>query len=165
MPLTLHFGVLDIPYVEQTPPAKKAPLRRRPRPHKAHAKRYGSITTGDVAEILEAKYGVMQAFYDAHESDVLKDIENGLQGAIESFMMGAPPRLDPFGSGISQIEDRFKQFLSTGEAERVGIPGTPTEAAQRGVSHRFKHPYARRAPRPSFIDTGLYQASFKAWID
>jgi len=41
------------------------------------------------------------------------------------------------------------------------------------VSHRFANPthrrvkgagLVRRAPRPSFIDTGLYQASFKAWV-
>jgi hypothetical protein len=38
-------------------------------------------------------------------------------------------------------------------------------AALHGVSHRFKHPYARRARRPSFIDTGLYQNSFAAWVD
>ena len=79
-------------------------------------------------------------------------------------MMGAPVDAgSPFAAGESQIENRFKQFLSLREVEKLGIPGVPTKAALAGVSHRFKGKKGGR--RPSFIDTGLYQASFKAWID
>lgn len=79
--------------------------------------------------------------------------------------MGAPVSLDPFGSATSKIEDRFKQMLSTRELDSLGFPGIPTAAAQRGVNHRFKHPYKKRAARPSFIDTGTFQASAKAWVE
>lgn len=166
--MILSLGVIDVAYVQNDAP-KKAPrdpkrAARRPGPHKAHAAKYGDITTGDVATILEAKYGVMQAFYTAHQSDVADAIGNSLKGAVESLMMGGPPRLDAFGSGMSKIEDMFKQFLAQKEIERLGVPGVPTEAALHGVSHRFKNPYKRRPARPSFIDTGLFQSSFKAWI-
>jgi hypothetical protein len=167
--IILHLGVVDLPYSVPPPsgPKRKAkakPSRRLPKPHKAHAAKYQNITTGDVAEILEAKYAVMQTFYTAHETDVANAIENSLEGAVESLLMGGPPNLSAFGSATSQIEDLFKKFLSNQEMDALGIPGVPTMAAQRGVSHRFKNPYARRAPRPSLIDTGAYQASFTAWI-
>lgn len=152
MPLTLHLGVIDLPYVAR-------PSKRK---RKAAA---GTKTTGDVAEILEDRYGLVEKFWEVYEGRAIEKLSDGIEGALESFVMGAPPKLDPFGKGLSEVEDLFKQFLSTQEAERVGIPGTPTQAALRGVNHRLKRPYVKRAPRPSFVDTGLYQSSFRAWID
>lgn len=152
--MILHLGVIDIPYAQ-------APPRRRARKVTS-----GTQTTGDVAGWLENKYGVMQSFYDTKKDQVAAAIENGLQGALENMMMGRSSfAVDPFGAATSTIEDSFKQFLATKEIEGLGIAGVPTQAALRGVSHRMKRPYARRAPRPSFIDTGLYQSSFKAWVD
>lgn len=148
---TLHLGVIDIPY-SQAP----NPRQRRPR---------SNVTTGDVAGWLEDRYHVMELFFEEHASDVVAPaLEKSVAGAITSLMSGAPVTIDPFGSATSKIEDAFKQFLSTGEAERLGIPGVPTQAALRGVNHRMARPYARRASRPSFIDTGLYQSTFKAWF-
>jgi hypothetical protein len=165
----LHLGVLDIPYIENqptTPQPKKAPKRPgRSRVHKQHAKKYQNISTGDVAEILETKYHIFEVFFREHEADIAKDIENSLGGAIESLLMGGPPRLDAFGSATSSIEARMKRFLSDQEMEKLGYPGVPTQAALRGVSHRFAHPYKRRAPRPSFIDTSTFMSSMKSWVD
>lgn len=166
---TLHLGVIDVSYLPPqptTPQPKKAPKRPgRSRVHKRHAKKYENISTGDVAEILEAKYHIFEVFFREHEADIAKDIENSLGGAIESLLMGGPPQLDAFGSATSSIEARMKRFLSDQEMEKLGYPGVPTQAALRGVSHRFKNPYAKRAPRPSFIDTGTLQASMKSWVD
>ena len=70
------------------------------------------------------------------------------------------------GAGASRVEEMFKDFISSGEAERVGVAGAPTAAALRGVNHRLLHPYAKANPRRvSFRDTGLFQSSFKAWVD
>jgi hypothetical protein len=162
---TLHLGVLDVGYVQTESAPKRAPKRPRKGPHKAHAKKYQNISTGDVAEILESKYHPMEIFFEQHKEDIAADLEGSLAGALESLLMGAPPSLDAFGSATSQIEDRFKKFLSEKEMEGLGYPGVPTKAALMGVSHRFLHPYKKRPPRPSFIDTGLYQASFKSWVD
>ena len=162
---TLHLGVIDIPYAG---PGYSTPsTTRKSRPSKRPRARGGpiSISTGDVAEILEAEYHIMETFYELHEAMIAQEATDSVQDAIDALVMGAPHTLDPFGSVMQTIEARFKQFLSLREMDRLGIPGVPTKAAQMGVSHRFKHPYARRAERPSFIDTGQYQASFKAWVD
>jgi hypothetical protein len=165
--LTLHLGVIDVPYVDNEPEGKRR-ARRLAKAAKAPPppKNAEHTTTGDVATILEAKYGVMGAFFENHEVEIVGDLESGLSDALENLVGGGPVQLDAFGDATSKIEERFKAFLSSREAEAVGIPGTPTKAARRGVSHRKKHPYAKANPRrPSFIDTGLYQASMKAWVD
>jgi len=138
--MILHLGVTELPYAAA-----------------------GGKTTGDVAEILEAKYHVVEVFYEENKETVVSALEDSLQGALESLIMGAPVSIAPLAGGLSKIEERFKKFLSNKEMDRLGVPGVPTAASLAGVSHRFKRPYARRAPRPSFIDTGLFQSSFKAW--
>jgi hypothetical protein len=169
MPI-LHLGVIDVLYVPPAPtgPQRKAPKRPPKRPRATIAKRwrakYANLTTGDVAEILEAKYHIFEVFYREHEQDVAADVEKSLQGAVESFLMGAPLTLNPFGTATSEIENRMKKFLSDAEMEKIGFPGVPTQAALEGISHRFKKPRTG-VRRPSFIDTGLFQSSMTAWVD
>lgn len=142
--LTLNLGVLVQPYRNTDKSAR-------------------AITTGDVAKILEAEYGVMEVFSRVHRKVIETALTNAVQGSLEALIMGR--RVDPFQRGLQEIQSRFKQFISSYEAERVGIPGTPTKAALRGVNHRLKHPYRKANPRrPSFRDTGLYLASFISWV-
>jgi broad specificity polyphosphatase/5'/3'-nucleotidase SurE len=144
--LTLHLGVVVSPY-------------------RSNSRKSRSLTTADVARILEAKYGLMAAYFRVHEKDVAGAIEQSVQGAIETLMLGGSPT-DPWAAGMQTIQQGFRDFINSKEAEKVGIPGTPTKAALMGVNHRFKHPYARRNPRrPSFRDTGLFVASFRSWVD
>lgn len=152
MTTTLHLGVVDMPY--------------------AHDPK--GTSTGDVAEILEVRYHVMEVFFELHRHDIAADLEHSVAGAIEALMQGAPPEnSSPFGRAEAEIEKRFKNFLDSQEIERMGIPGVPTQAALDGVSHRFKNPrymkkgkkLVKRQRRPSFIDTGLYEASMKAWFE
>jgi hypothetical protein len=179
MPI-LHLGVIDLAYLPPQPtgPAGKAPKRVPKKPRaKIHARwraKYANLTTGDVAEILEAKYHIFEVFYREHEQDVANDVTDSMQGAVESYLMGAPLNLNPFGSATSSIENRMKQFLANREMDALGIPGVPTEAARFGVSHRYKSGFNRvkiggkfysGVARSSFIDTGLFQASMTAWVD
>lgn len=150
--LTLHLGVVDLPYAVPSKSRKKAA-------------RASQVTTGQVAQWLEEKYHVEETFYELHSQKIADDIAESLAGTMESIAMGAPTTIDPFGAATSQIQNDFVQFIENKEMERLGYPGVPTHAALMGVSHRFKHPYARRPPRPSFLDTGLFSASFRAWID
>lgn len=151
--MILHLGVVDLPY--SNPPTKR---------HRSKVPR-GAETTGDVAGWLETRYHVMENFYELHKDDIAADLEDGLAGALENILTGAAPFTNnPFGSAESKIEERFRDFLTNREMETIGYPGVPTQAALDGVSHRFKNPYKKRAPRPSFIDTGLYQSSEKTWI-
>lgn len=139
---TLHLGVADVPY---------------------QIGRNGK-TTGDVAEILEAKYHVMERFWNRHGPDFVDGLVAGQVQAMEAAITGRPVTVDT-RSVLSEMQHEFRRFISTREVERVGIKGVPTQAALKGVSHRRKHPYAGRNPRrPSFRDSGLYMASFRAWI-
>jgi hypothetical protein len=162
----LVFGVIDIPYANaldqprRVPQAKPGRQRRR-RPRKVAS---GTQTTGDVAEILEKRYNVMERFAGLNETEIVSSIENALVGNIENVILGAPITGEPLAAATSEIEEMFRDFL-----DRRGMDGyawgVPTQAAERGVNHRLLHPYAKRGPRPSFIDTGLYQQSFRCWVE
>lgn len=156
---TLHLGVLDIPYADES--YKKMLGEDAAKNLKGHN---SVVTTGDVAEILEAKYGVLDGFLFLHLPDIAEDMAESVAGAIDSLMAGAPvDKIDPFASGTSKIEEKMKDYLSKRETELAGLPGVPTGAAQRGESKRFKRHSG--PPRPSFIDTGLYQSTLKAWVE
>jgi hypothetical protein len=151
----LHLGVADIPYTEAPPLVRRG---RRPKKQASHT------TTGDVAEILEDKYHIMQIFFEQHKKDIVGLMTDSMTGALENMLSGAPSSVSPHNEGASKIETLFKRFLSNREMDALGYPGVPTEASLMGVSHRFK---GKRSggTRPSFVDTGQYEASMKAWVD
>jgi hypothetical protein len=152
----LHLGVDDIPYVDKPKPGQ----------NKATP---STVTTGDVAGWLEDEYHIMEIFAQEHEADIAADLEGSIAGALESLLMGAPPALDPFGAATSAIEDRMKSFLTNGEMDHLGYPGVPTQAAKDRAAGKARS--ARKVHKSksnkavSFIDSGLYQASMKAWVD
>jgi hypothetical protein len=157
----LHLGVIDIPYKEFP---KKVAKPKKGKANKPSGVKTGEQTTGDVAEWLENKYGVMQRFADLHQKDIAQSLEKSLAGALESLMMGAPATLNPFGTATNEIEKLFKfTYLDQEEIAKTGASGVPTQAAKDGVNHRLKS--GKGDPRPSFIDTGQYQAAFKSWIE
>ena len=141
--MKLHLGVIDQPYAN------------------------GGVTTAQVAGWLENKYHIMELFYHFHEREIADALTAGLQDALEAHMMGAPITLDPFQEAFSNEEAVFKMdWLALGGVEKVGIPGVPTQRALDRESLRLKKKKKDRGPaRPSFIDTGLYQSSFKMWME
>ena len=148
---TLHLGVTVIPYAGTPVPSS---------PKVAN----GTQTTGDVAEWLEKKYGVFTAFYNRHEADVRAAVTESYAGAIENMLLGGPIGAPPLAQAGSEIKAAFSRFLESGEIETMGIEGVPTKAAIRRRSLRFKNKQAK-GPRPSFIDSGTFEASFNAWAD
>lgn len=157
----LVFGVVDTPYSSV---AKNGKTRTE--------------TTGEVANILEKKYHVMETYFELHK----RDIADALRSAFVNSMRQARKRgtmpENPFFDALAKIDSGFRDFLDAGEMQRVLNTLTQSEldyflsstsgftkAAQRGVNHRKKNPYAKKAARPAFIDTGLYQQSFKSWIE
>lgn len=141
--LTLHLGVLVQPY-------------------RSSSRQVRAVTTGDVAQWLENRYGIMGTFYKVHADDVFGPaIENSIEGSLESLLMGHA--VDPWASAMTRIESRFRDFISSREVERVGIRGTPTKRALMGISSRLKR--GRGPRRPSFRDSGLYMNAFRAWVD
>lgn len=145
----LNLGVIDIPYVEIE----------------------ADETTGEVAEKLEIFYGVMQFFVDKHMDYITNRLAMSYTSAINNTLAGNPIPDDVLSDSYGDIEKLFRMFLDNKEMDRKER-GVPTQASIDGVSHRFKMKNRKRASkervknnprRPSFIDTGLYQASMKVW--
>lgn len=134
--MKLHLGVIDIPYEDE------------------------NTTTGDVAERLEKKYRIMQTFFDRYGEDIARMMSNDLAAGLENLMAGAPLPSDPFAESMSQIHHLFAAFLYNKEMD--GLTGIPTQRSLKGISKRFKN--KKGAPRPSFIDTGMFEASMRAWV-
>ena len=65
----LHFGVVDLPYGDTA---------------SGNAPKKGAETTGDVAEILEAKYHVIELFYQELGDHVASALELSAARAIQS---------------------------------------------------------------------------------
>lgn len=137
----------------------------------------GAKTTGDVAEILEAKYHVMETFYEAKKDKIDAILTDALGDMIADKFTGSMGG-NSFIDAAEQIERLFRDFLDAGEmrhildqmseSERayyIDSTGGFSGAGSRGVNHRKKRPYSsKNKPRPAFIDSGLYQASFRAWF-
>lgn len=141
MAIVLHLGVVDVAYTEQGKPT----------------------TTGDVAEILEQKYSVMQTFVDLHEDDIADAIAFKMAGLLESAVKGDPVNVKNLE--FPQVDTMFRDYLDAGEWEQQK-GNMPTMAAVKGVKRSKKQPFKKtNKTRPSFIDTGLYQSSFRSWVD
>jgi hypothetical protein len=166
--MILNLGVVDVSYgAGPAAPKRVAKASKNPRPR---ARKSGAgaapVTTGDVAQWLENRYHVVEHFWELHGQEVADDFADSLSGSLESFLMGAPADLNPYGTALSKTEDRFRQMLSLRELDQLGYPGIPTMAAKRGVSSRHKSGFTKnRQPRPSFLDSGLYSRSFTAWVE
>lgn len=169
--MRLQLGVDDVPYVAPDEGAPTTPKKGKRRKKSSfmdwvkkaigrHPSYGGVITTGDVAGILEDKYGVMAFFAESHGQDIADDMAKAAGGALDILLLGGPAT-DPFAGAKTSIEARFRQFLSMREMDGK-VPGVPTDAAMKGHSKRFKRATVRRPDRPSFIDTGLYQANMRA---
>jgi hypothetical protein len=159
--LTLHIGVTEIPYAFDRPIKDIKGFSRTKAMKSRTAK---SITTGEVAQILEDEYGLFSVFERVHRQDIADALAESVNGALESLLMGQS--VDPWGAGTQVIDQMFRDWINSGESEKAGMAGVPTKAALAGVNHRLSHPYARRNPRrPSFRDTGLLSASLKSFVD
>ena len=164
MPITIHLGVTDVPYRTALPAASRrvARWRHNLRPWQRIG---GTTTTGDVAEILEKRYGLFSMFATFHGADIVAAVESAMEGKLENLLLGKPIDGSLFSDNdLSDIEQAFRKSIDEQEYDSR-VPGVPTAAAQRGVNHRLMHPYRRGNPsRPSFLDTGLMQGSFRAWV-
>jgi hypothetical protein len=154
----LNLGVLEVSYSD------------------AHGKS-GASDTGTVAEILEQRYHVMETFYESRKEKIAEWLAEAISDQIADIVSGGRPNRDPFYAAMQNIEAEFRAFLdanemahivsSLSEAERdyfIGSTGGFTGAGARGVNHRKKKPYSKdNAARPVFVDTSLYQQSFRSW--
>ena len=134
----------------------------------------GAKTTGEVAEILEKRFGVMETFYVARQEQIGNMLAESVVNAIETLVTTGR-HVNPTFGGAQKIEAEFRAFLDKNEmaklvaglseGERAALSGTFDGAGKSGVSHRKKHPYAaKNKSRPAFVDTGLFRSAFRAWL-
>jgi hypothetical protein len=160
--MKLYLGFEDIPYVSRTSVTKSGKPRKR-KLTASQEKYVQGKTTGQVAKDLEETYGIVQTFYEMEEDMMVELVEDAFGEEIENILMMKPMSKKALSeASTDEIENKFRESLSSQRFDGI-ISGVPTLASLRGVSHLQRHPYAKRGPRPSFIDTGLYRSSFRAW--
>ncbi|MDN2604303.1 hypothetical protein OB917_13105 [Klebsiella variicola] len=118
--ITFHLGVMDIPYEDE------------------------NTTTGIVAEELEARYQIMQTFFDRYGNDIAELMSKDIALSLENMFAGVPPAKDPLAESMSKVHDLFVGFLDN--CEMNGLPGVPTRRALEGISKRFKNKKRTTSP-------------------
>jgi hypothetical protein len=126
-----------------------------------HNERYGDdpVTTGDVANRLEDRYHIMETYVSRNKKMIAKEVMEEILGTK------GRRTLHP----MDALQKGLKQAISNREFD--GLPGVPTKAAQMGVSSRFKNGKRRGkskvsgVPRPSFIDSGIFQNAIRVVLD
>ena len=123
--MILNLGIIDVPYdLSSFGAATKKRRLGRAKRGKAMAPKTnsapGTRSTGDVAEILEAKYHIMEVFFEDVGADVIAGaLEHSVAGAIENIAAGASAaRLQPTAEAMGEIETAFRLFL--GQQEQIG---------------------------------------------
>lgn len=164
MPTILTLGIVEQPYSVAPTPKKVAKASKRPRKAKATKTESGTQTTGDVATWLENKYGVYQAFVDDQKDAINEALRDSVEASVETYLTSGQQPQDPFAAANSTIDALFKAWLASGAIEKLGIAGVPTQASIERRSLRFKNKQSK-GPRPSFINTGLYEANFHSWTE
>lgn len=129
------------------------------------------VTTYEVAKKLEKKYQVMGIFVEKEMNNIQQVVVDAVLGEIDNMKMGKP-KTTLGNRTLGGIEELFRDFLDADEWQN--ITGKTIMAARMGITSRKKMTIERLLvngfmggdePRPAFIDTGLYQATFRAWID
>jgi hypothetical protein len=163
--ITLHLGFVSTPYMSDT---IAAPMRSA-RTEEARKKRRSfkkTMTAEKVSGILESSYNIVNQFSEKYGEEIGEIIRDGVELSIIDILPGGDREYKPISNRMIQymkpktreIEKLFREFLDNEEAEGSGIP---TKAAMLGVRRGRK----RGGRRPSFVDTGIYRASFRAWAD
>ena len=139
--MKINLGFEDRPYAQK----HITPTRR-----KFQTGKYGKGTSSaQVAEMLEEFYGILESFVE-EESTISDVLEDEFADRIDSVMAGVPYDKSNMDKRLKGVEEAFKTMLNMEMLHTRGR--VPTAAAQR-------------ENRKSFIRTGLYRSSFRAWVE
>jgi hypothetical protein len=154
-------------YTANSPLPSLLKSRQPKAPTRTHTAYGAGKTTGQVSKELEERYKIVEEFWKFEEDNFVELLEEAFAEDLEDVLQMKKLTKQTKGISVKEtdaIEARFRQNLSARRYDGV-ISGVPTLAAQRGVSHMRAQPYSRKnSPRPSFIDTGMYSRSFRAWV-
>jgi len=160
--MKLHLGVVDVP------------------------EPYDSKTTGQVGKELEEHYKLFSSFYDFKKEEIGNKIAEDAAIGIARLLKGENvTAANVFGPTSTFVTKEMQNFITSQQAESVARPTppytVPTLAALAGTSYRFnKGVTAKRyvkgqrglgvvkeqgPRRPSFMYSGVLEASLLGWID
>ena len=123
---------------------------------------YSKLYTQDLANILEAKYGLFSQFSEMYRGDIADALADSLAQATENVFtfksLFSKKQSDPYAQGLKTIENLFKEYID--EEWLTGMAnGVPTFDALHGFSRAInRYTYSRR---PSFKDTGTLRNNIK----
>jgi len=165
--IALHFGFINTPYTRETiaRPFTSAKLKEKGKLKRGSSK---NMTALKVADILEAKYNVVETFHAIHEEEIKNVMHEGFKEVAERMISerGGQTRAslkNLMKPATKQIENMFRQFLDHEEMNGM-IEGVPTDAAKGGKLRGRGKITRRGIQRASFVNTGIYKASFRAWV-
>ncbi len=127
----------------------------------AYTDEEGATTTGEVAEILEAKYDVMGVFIDAHMDKIKDDVTGTYALFLKRYLKTGETWGGMKEFPLEKIDAAFRDYLDRDEWQK--ITGRTIRAAKLGLSSRKKDG-SYQVGRPAFIDTGLYKRSFRTFL-
>jgi hypothetical protein len=166
--IKLHMGFINTPYTKQTiaAPMTSAKAESSRKRRRSFSK---TMTAEAVAGILEGRYGVVEMFQAIHAQEIHSLVVEGFAEIAADFLSEGKPFTTAALKNLmkpntKQVEAMFRSFLDREEMNGMA-PGVPTLAAMRGVRHGRGSKTKRGMPRPSFIDTGIYKASFRCWAE
>jgi hypothetical protein len=153
--MKLHLGVIEVPEPE-------------------------GGTSYTVGLELEKNYALFSSFYEANEQDIANFIAEDIARATTNMMAGNPIA-DPFSKTNEEVTTKMHNFITSGDSEKFAKPifplVVPTLAAQEGLTlrtakgkaiRRYRKGMATKevkgTPRPSFMYSGVFEASLKGWI-
>jgi len=132
----------------------------------------GGITSHGLGKILEEKYTLFSSYVEMHHKDIENELCQAIVGAFETYQATGYIAKQPFDAAGQELTLGLKQFIY--KEELAGkVAGVPTQAALEGVTTR-KVGRGKRAKfkrvktgvrRPSFIDSGIFEASTKVWVE
>lgn len=161
--LSIHMGFINTPYTAEN---KIAPISAaRSEAARIRQRSFSkTMTAKKVANILEAKYGIVDVFNEVYEEEITSLVHENFKQVAEKVLArkGETTRLmkDLMKPSSKKIEQMFKQFLDMEEMNGL-VPGVPTKASHGKLRKRGR----TIRPYPSFERTGIYKASFRCWID
>jgi hypothetical protein len=162
--IKLHMGFINTPYTKETMarPMTSAKAESKRKRRRGFSR---TMTADKVGNILENKYNIVDTFSAVYEQEIAQVMKQGFaEVAADMLAKGKGYTRSNMKSLMKpytdQVEAMFRGFLSREEMNGM-VDGVPTKAALGGIRRGRR----RVQMRPSFINTGIYRASFRCWAD
>jgi hypothetical protein len=166
--ISLHMGFINTPYIKETiaRPMTSAKIESKRKRRRGFSK---TMTAEKVANILEGKYGIVETFSAVYEEEISNIMTEGFAEIARNMLSSGRTSTTSSIKNLmkpstNNIQSLFRSFLDQEEMNGM-VEGVPTAAALGGKRSGRGSKTRKGIKRPSFINTGIYRASFRCWAD